>query len=236
MRILIFLLWVFLSFSVEGFIVEELNVTQGSNFTREVKRKIYITENALITEYENEYIVQKIENGEPKIYRILKDKKVYLDASSSAPLFIVTLPFLECERRICKIDKNSFKPTDEFKKIRGYLSRKVVIIAKFSGRKEEIIQWYTKEWKELIEANEIENKFYVNFIRAIMKNENLTEKNIPIRKLERFLKEITNKFGGVIRTEQEIQLIKTYSEVISVKKGNIPEYVYRLPKGYKKLR
>ena len=236
MKVLIFLLWFFLSFSVEGFIVEELNITQGPNFTREVKRKIYITEKALITEYENEYIVQKIENGKPKIYRILKDRKVYLDASSSAPLFIVTLPFLECEKRICKIDKNSFKPTDKFKKIKGYFSRKVIVVAKFSGKKEEIIQWYTKEWEELIKANEIENKFYLNFIRAIMKNENLTEENIPIRELEKFLKEITNKFGGVIRTEQEIQLIKTYSEVISVKKGIIPEYVYRLPKDYKKLR
>ena len=236
MKVFIFLLFICFSFSAEGFIVEQLSIVEGIHFSRETKVKIYITEDALITEYDNEYIVQKIENGYPKIYRVLKDKKVYLDASSSAPLFIVTFPFLECERRICKIDKSSFKPTENLKEIGGYLSRKIIVVAKFSGKKEEIIQWYTKEWKELVKANELENRFYVNFIKAIMKKENLTKKNIPIHELESLLKEITEKFGGVIKTQQESGQVKFYTKVISVKKGKIPEKIYELPKGYEKLR
>ncbi|NPA33256.1 MAG: hypothetical protein GXO04_06485 [Aquificae bacterium] len=237
MRVLIFvLLWVFLVFGVEGFIVEEVNVSEGLGLKRELKRRVYITSDALITETPKEFMVQKIENGIPKIYRVIKSTKSYMDFSKSAPLFLVSLPFIDCTNKRCVLRKEAFKPTDEWALIGNYKARKVIVDASFMGRKNKLIQWYTKEWKELVEANKLENTFYVNFIKAIMKERNLTEENVPVSEIKAFLDEITKKFGGVIRTEQDTTLFHTYTQVISVKKAQIPDYIYRLPEGYQRIR
>jgi len=224
------------SFAVEGFILEEINGSEGFHIKRELKRKIYITEDAIITETKGEFMVQKIENGLPKIYRVIKSTKSYMDFSKTAPLFLVTIPFIDCTNKVCTIKKDAFKPSQEVKQIGNYKARKVIIDAYFMGKRNTVVQWYTKDWGELVNANALENKFYINFIRAIMKQKNLTERNIPISEIEKFLNEILRNYGGVIRTEQDTGMFRTYTEVISVRKAEIPEYIYRLPEGYQKIR
>ncbi len=231
----IFLLLISITFGVQGFILEEISGSEGFGMSKEIKQKVYITKDALIVETEREFTVQKVENGKPKIYRVFKSTKSYADLSKSAPLFLVSLPFLECEKQVCKVNKDSFKPTNEFKKIRGFKARKVIVKTHFGHNEKEIIQWFTKEWKELVEANKLENEFYINFIKAIMKDKNLTEENIPLKEIEAFLGELTQKLGGVIRTEQEASLFNTYREIISVKRAEIPDYVYKIPEGYKEI-
>ncbi|GAB6065436.1 hypothetical protein JCM9492_05280 [Aquifex pyrophilus] len=234
--LLIILLIISLTFGVEGYLITEVNGSLGSfSLKKEIKRKVYITKDALITETEREFMVQKVENGRPKIYRVIKSTKSYMDFSKMAPLFLVSLPFVDCEKRVCKLNKDSFKPTNEYRKIGKYKARKVIVKTSFMGENQEIIQWYTKEWKELIEANTLENEFYINFIKAIMKEMNLSEKNIPLKEIKNFLGYIVREFGGVIRTEQR-KVFLTYSQVIEVRKISIPDYIYRLPEGYKKIR
>ncbi len=234
--LLIFLLIISLTFGVEGYLITEINGSIGSfNLKKEIKRKVYLTKDALITETDGEFMVQKVENGKPKIYRVIKSTKSYMDFSKMAPLFLVSLPFIDCEKRICRLKEDAFIPTDEYKKIGKYRARKVIVKASFMGEKQEIVQWYTREWKELTEANALENEFYINFIKALMKEMNLTEKNIPLKEVKSFLDNILEKFGGVIRTEQR-KVFLTYSQVISVRKVNIPDYIYRLPEGYKRIR
>ncbi|WP_164930619.1 hypothetical protein [Aquifex aeolicus] len=237
MRIfLLFLFFVLFTFGVEGYVIEEINGSTGLRIHKEIKRKVYITEDALITETEKEFMVQKIENGLPRIYRVIKSSKSYMDFSKMTPLFLVSLPFLDCKQRVCVVNRGAFRPTNEYKKIRGFKARKVVVESHALGKKTTLIQWYTKEWKELVEANRLEDKFYVNFIRAIMKEKNLSEANIPLKEIQNFLKEINEKFGGVVRTQQQMPLFNTYSEVISVKKTEIPDYIYKLPEGYTKIK
>jgi len=133
------------------------------------------------------------------------------------------------------VDRSSFKPTEEFKTIRGFKARKVIVRTHFGHGEKEIIQWFTKEWKELVAANRLENRFYINFIKAVMKEKNLTEENLPVKEIEEFLDKLTQKYGGVIRTEQKALLFDTYRDIVSVKRGEIPEYIYKLPEGYKKI-
>jgi len=230
------LLFITLVFGVEGYVIEEVNGSTGFHIKREIKRKVYITKDALITETEKEFMVQKVENGLPKIYRVIKSTKSYMDLSKMSPLFLVSLPFLDCKQRVCVINTNAFKPTNEYKKIRGFRARKVVVESHALGKKTVLIQWYTKEWRDLVKANRLEDEFYLNFIKAIMREKNLSEANIPLKEVEEFLKEINEKFGGVIRTEQEMPLFNTYSEVVSVKKTEIPDYIYKLPEGYTKIK
>jgi len=236
LKLFILLFTFVFSFAVEGFILEEINGSEGFHIKKELKRKIYITEDAIITETKREFMVQKIENGLPKIYRVIKSTKSYMDFSKTAPLFLVTIPFMDCTNKVCTIKKDAFKPSQEVKQIRNYKARKVIVDASFMGRSNTIVQWYTKDWKELVKANELENRFYINFIKAIMKERNLAERNIPISEIGKLLNEILRKFGGVIRTEQDTGMFRTYTEVISVKKSEIPEYIYRLPEGYQKIR
>ena len=233
--LIIFLLLISITFGVQGFILEEVSGSKGFRISKEVKQKVYITKDALIVETEREFTVQKVENGKPKIYRVFKSTKSYADLSKSAPLFLVSLPFLECEKKVCRVDKESFKPTNEFKRIRGFKARKVIVKTHFGHREKEIVQWFTKEWKELVEANKLENEFYINFIKAIMNEKNLNEKNIPLSEIRSFLKELTERFGGVIRTEQKALLFDTYREIVSVKKAEIPDYIYKIPEGYKEI-
>ena len=233
--LIIFFLLISITFGVQGFILEEVSGSKGLGMSKEVKQKVYITKDALIIETEREFTVQKVENGKPKIYRVFKSTKSYADLSKSAPLFLVSLPFLECEKKVCRVNKDSFKPTDEFKEIRGFKARKVIVETYFGHREEKIVQWFTKEWKDLVEANELENEFYINFIKAIMNEKDLTEENIPLKEIEAFLRELTQKLGGVIRTEQETSLFDTYREIVSVKKAEIPSYIYKIPEGYKEM-
>lgn len=237
MRIFIlFLFFTLFTFGVEGYIIEEVNGSTGFKIHKKIKRKVYITKDALITETEKEFMVQKVENGLPKIYRVIKSTKSYMDFSKMSPLFLVSLPFLDCKQRVCTVNRGAFKPTGEYKKIRGFKARKVIVESHALGKKTILVQWYTKEWKELVEANKLEDEFYLNFIKAVMNEKNLTEENVPLKEIQEFLREVNEKFGGVIRTEQEMPLFNTYSEVISVKRAEIPDYIYRLPEGYTRIK
>lgn len=233
--LLIFFFLISITFGAQGFIIEEVSGSKGFGISNEIRQRIYITKDALIVETEKEFTVQKVENGLPKIYRVFKSTKSYADLSKSAPLFLVSLPFLSCEKKICKVDEGNFIPTNEFKRIRGFKARKVVIKTHFGHREKEIVQWFTKEWKELVEASKLENEFYINFIKAVMKEKNLTEDNLPLKEVEDFLVRITKEYGGVIRTEQKALLFDTYRDVVNVKRSEIPEYIYKLPEGYKKI-
>jgi len=233
--LVVLLFLVSIAFGVQGFILEEVSGSKGFGISKEIKQRVYITKDAYIVETEREFTVQKVESGKPKIYRVFKSTKSYADLSKSAPLFLVSLPFLECEERVCRVNRNNFKPLSEFREIRNFNARKVIVRTRFGHGEKEIVQWYTKEWKELVEANRLENEFYLNFIKAIMNEKNLTEKEVPLKDIGAFLNELTEKLGGVIRTEQKASLFDTYREVLSVRKGEIPDYIYRIPEGYKEI-
>ncbi len=236
-RVLLLTLIAFFSFGVEGFIIKEFNRRVGFHSVKEEERTIYLTEDAIIVETEKDFFIQKVENGKPKLYRVLKKSKTYIDASDNAVVILTTIPFLDCKEQKCKLKKDVLKPTDEYKEIRGYRARKILVESPISIQGHgAVIQWYTKDWKELVEANRTENRFYVNFIKAVMKERGLTEENIPLKELETFLEEIAQKYGGVIRTEQKFGRFHPFSEILSVERGEIPEEIYRLPEGYEEMK
>jgi len=67
---LVFLFLISITFGVQGFILEEVSGSKGLGISKEIRQRIYITEDALIVETEREFTIQKVENGLPKIYRV----------------------------------------------------------------------------------------------------------------------------------------------------------------------
>ncbi|NPB06175.1 MAG: hypothetical protein GXO03_01070, partial [Aquificae bacterium] len=175
MRFLLLLLALSFTFAQEGFIVKQYSVIFGYHGVKKKERTVYLTPTLMVIEDEKEYFVQKVENGLPKLYRIRKSDRVYVDVSDAAPRILETIPFLSCKNRVCKLVPDAVVPTDEWRTIRGYKARKVIVKPPYHKADElELYQWYTKEWEELVEANRVENAFYANFLRAVAKAEGLT--------------------------------------------------------------
>ncbi len=179
--------------------------------------------------------IQKIDKSGVHIYSIDHSKKTYIDFSETPEFIIISFmsTFINCDRQTgkCDLNKEAFKPTNEFRKINGYKARKVIIKTPgmhpgFDGM--EMITWFTKENKDLVGAEKMKTDIMMN---AVSRTE--FGKNNPklVKDLGKFLNDNIKKYGAPIKWEMP------GGEVVitSVKKKDINKNMFELPKGYKKV-
>ncbi len=211
----------FKSFAVEGYVITQQIQTSMMGGGLIKKQKVYITENFLITADDNGEVIQSIENGKFKIMRYDKISKRYIDMTKMAPMIFTSLPFFSCTPAGCEMRKNVFRPTDEYKMFGKYKARKILTTVSMFGIASNIANWYTKDYKELVEAEKLRAKFFIKAISAIKKEGTIKAFNVNTDELKKLFNKITNQYGGLIASQSNLMGGKSFMRVISVEKKDI---------------
>ncbi len=215
------LVFVSSSIAVEGFVITQQIQTSLMGGGGIKKQKVYITENALATVDDNGKVVQIVENGKFKIFRYDKTSGKYIDMTKMTPMVFAALPFFSCTPAGCEMRKDIFHPTDEYKKFGKYKARKVLTTVNMFGIASNIENWYTKDYKELVEAEKLRAKFFIKAVTAVKKNGDMKAFNVDINQLKTLFNHIIHNYGGLIASQSNLMGGKSFMRVISVEKKDI---------------
>ncbi len=181
-------------------------------------------------------IIQKIVNNKVKIYSVDHKKKTYTDLSHIPEFMVISFlaPYIECDSNTqkCTVKEDLLKPTNEYKKIGKYKVRKIII--KFGamqngGKSLEIPAWFTKDNKDLINAERLKTEVLIN---AAKKTDFGKSNPSLLKDIKRFTDQNIKKYGVAIRLDMpEGEIV-----IKSVKRKNINKKIFTVPAGYKEVK
>ncbi len=215
------------SLAVEGYVItQQIQISSlGSGNIKQ--QKIYITENAIATVQKQGKVVQLIDNGKFRIFRYEKETGRYVEMTKMIPMVFAALPFFTCTPAGCELRKNVFLPTDEYKKFGKYRARKVLTTVSMFGIASNIANWYTKDYKELVEAEKLRAKFLEKAVKAVKKSGVMGVFNVNLSEFSSLLKSAIRDYGGLIASESNLMGGKSFMRVISVEKIDIDPSFFR---------
>ncbi len=255
---LVFLLWGFL-WAEQGYIIVQETKGKEAHISMESKSVVYLTKSAMRIDTESVMkmdtgnipeemkkqmpreikrktsTIQRISKGKVEIYSIDHQKGTYIDFSSTPEFIIIGFmsAFIKCDRQTgeCHINKNAFKPTNEFKNINGYKARKIII--KTQGMHPgmdniEMATWFTKDNKNLVNAERLRTDLMIKSAESTEFGKNNSK---LIKELKVFLNNNIKKYGAPIKWEMPSGEVT----IISVKSEDIKSSVFEVPKNYKKV-
>ncbi|NPB03265.1 MAG: hypothetical protein GXO39_02475 [Thermotogae bacterium] len=182
--------------------------------------------------------IMTIQGDKMKAYILDTRRKTYMDMSSMASGFvgIYLSLFMRCRgAENCSLDRNVIKPTNEYRIIDGRRARKVIYYTKnlksligFTNLPDSIESWFVKDWKDLVTAEKTRLEF---FYRLVKLNDNPQPELLD--ELYEYLKSVFDRYGAPISTISPFMGRILYSRRITVKRLEIPDSLYQIPKGYK---
>ena len=173
--------------------------------------------------------ITHFEKGRIVVYSIHPERKTYTRNEIDARMLLMGIMMvLDCNREgKCR---SKLKPTNEWKKISGWKARKAVASVNMFGREVPAFYWYTKDSKLLLESDRMRMK---NLLTAVEGDPQIAP---FIDEARRVMNEVSDKLGALVMTETPIGGGVTVEVVKSVKKVNLPESFFRVPKGYQEFK
>lgn len=264
MRFLVLLLTFFgLSFSIPAILIEKEVTTRGKFRESHRKVKHYIAEgyekevweertttkgtpvNPLLpfmkefskgmpqqeprTQVQRGEQIIHFKKGNIVVYSIHPERRTYTRKEIDARMLLVgIMGVLDCDRSgKCR---SKLEPTNEWKRISGWKARKAVASVNMFGREVPVLHWYTKDSKLLLESDRIRMK---NLLTAVEGDPQIAP---FINEARRVMNEVNDKLGALVMTETPIGGSVTVEVVKSVKKVDLPENFFQVPKGYQEFK
>jgi len=186
-----------------------------------------------------EETIQVYRDGKIVNYRVFHRNRSYFEMETPAHMVMfgfVTM-LVDCEAggecRL-KTKEKGLHITDEFKKVGKWKARKVVATVKDTrGRVIQTVMWVTKDNKLLIEA---EKTRLDNLFREAEKDPKLN-RNPKILEMLKQIRSITmdfiDRYGAQVMTTSSLGDMTSTVVIRSVKKENLPDTFFTVPKDYK---
>ncbi len=226
--VFLFVLTIFsFSLAVEGYVITQQIQVSSFGAGNIKKQKIYITENAIATVDDGGKVVQLVENGKFRIFRYDKATGKYVEMTKMIPMVFAALPFFTCTPAGCELRKNVFQPTDEYRKFGKYRARKVLTTVSMFGIASNIANWYTKDYRELVEAEKLRAKFLLKAVKVVKNSGAMGVFNADINQLKKLFDEVINNYGGLIASESNLMGGKSFMRVISVERKDIDSSFFK---------
>ncbi len=170
--------------------------------------------------------ITHFKKGKVVVYTVNHKNKSYTKQELQGKMLLAGLTMLlDCDQRgRCK---PKIEPTNERKKIGRWNARKTIIRVNVMGSDVPAYYWFTKDSKLLTEADRISMK---NILKAIGNDPKVS----PFLKgAKKAFEEIKKKYGSVVMSETSVMGGTTVEVVKSVKRVNVPESFFKVPKGYR---
>jgi len=169
--------------------------------------------------------ITHFKKGKVIAYTVDHQKKNYVKQEIEGGVLLMGfMALLDCDQQgKCK---PRLEPTNERKKVGSWDARKVIVRVNTFGQMTPAYQWYTKDSELLIEADRISME---NVLRAFGEDPKVSS---FLRSAGEAFEEIRKKYGAIVMSETSVMGSTTVEVVESVKKVNLPESFFDVPKDY----
>lgn len=204
----------------------------------------YITPDAMRVESKNQPFVRivRVKGEKVEIFTLDERDRTYSDMSQMASMMsaMALSVFIRCDGENCQVDTTVLRPTDEYKRIRGFRARKVFVylgnLKRTAGGMaadipDSVENWFVKDWKSLRAADSLRLVLMIRIARLTLTDPKAGE---ILNDLEVYLNSNLRRYGAPVISTTFMPNGLVKATRVEVKRENLKESLFSLPEGYRK--